>query len=1201
MANSPHERAANRSNIEDSSDYDPFKYSHGLAGVNQPLNYLFVNILVATALVPTTLALCFRIFVSVRNDRRRLSAVASCRGQDFWKSNRHSNWGSFKRHFLYAPVKSSSSIETLSFIPSVSRPLRPHLAVILVYFFSNLAYCFAIPRQPCVQMVAEFRGRSGALAAFNLILTVLFALRNNLLIQLLHVSYDTFNLFHRWAARIVVLESAAHVSAFLYNTYQVTHEDKSGWRAVSWILAQSVSFKCGLTSFVAFLLLMLHSIGPFRRSFYETFLTLHRVGVAIAISGIYFHLARHALPQLPWIYLVIFLLVLEHAARLYRIVRHNLSWKQKTWSHVRLEALPGEATRVTFSLPHSWNANPGSHIQIYLPRIALLGSHPFSVAWSQSSGYANSLSEKLPTTIDDLETERGPSTVTCIIRSRQGMTRSLHQLASKADNVQLRIWGAIEGPYGGNHYFDSYGTVVLFAGGVGITHQLSFVRHLLVAHNQNTAATQKIVLVWCMADLDALGTLDTPLEYPAALLKRRVQRPGYLYAVVDKAHITTDPGKALINSLDAFTKSNIEAHLAQNRDSAVVNGLITAYEDEEVALNRAKRGKVAKLTLSTDDLVAAWQITNKGTQVPIWFVSGDSKNAGAREQRNLWICLEEARVALNIDERLGEKGTWLACGPGIKRIITRSLKRQEGQSLRDDQVDALERVFDDEEKEEADRQARQERRRLVRDTEHIKDTEKLGRKDSSRSLQPPKIPTRKSSLKSLALKAKTQPSDARAPKLRVTTRDATISLTNADQHRATSLMKYTLLMAHGKRLEAEETWLLETTPSGRSIGRRESMRTIGDGSRTEDDTESRCNQGSEAGAENLLTPQETWRASSRQPSVDDHGHESERQSRREGFQQPSWQYDVPSDNDSHSGQEQRVRNRRSAAPSPSQSLLGYRSPEVDLETEPEPTLQVRRSRRDLLIELQSDEDALLREYARVSLLDSAAFKDQRDNRKEDVSHETDHEAYRRDIDQAGYQSARSASGAPTPLFRPPPSTEPEHRTDEESQPPVPSLLYSSLSLSSLSTFASHTPAENTTHATSFVGQQRVVHIPENRSLKPAPANPDDEEEKLQPRSEPDTLRSKKIVEREQYRAAISKPYVGQDQQQQQQQQQQSKDNVSRSESLFAKSKGLREKGKEISGRLAELRERQKPAVVKKKNGKWDAGDALGHLGSNSER
>lgn len=666
--------------------------------------------------------------------------------------------------------------------------------------------------------------------------------------------------------------------------------------------------------------------------------------------------------------------------------------------------------------------------------------------------------------------------------------------------------------------------------------------------------------------------------------------------MVDKAHIASDPGKALIGSLDAFTKSNIEAHLAQKSDSAVVKGLITAYEDEETALHHAKGGKVAKLTLSTDGLVAGWQITNKGTKVPIWFVSEESKNAGTREQRNLWICLEEARVVLDINERLGEKGTWLACGPGLKQVVTGSLRPQEGRKTREEQAEPVHRVFDDEEKEEADRQARQEPRRLARDTEHIKNTEKLGRKDSSRPLQPPKIPTRKSSLKSLLLKAKTPSSDAQAPKLRVTTRDATISLTNADQHRAASLMKYALLMAHGKRIEAEETWLLETTPSGRSKSRRESIRTIGDGNKTEDDTESRRDQGSE-GAKNLLTPQDTSRASSRQSSV--HA------------------YDVPSDNDSYSSQDRHVRSRRSAAPSPSQSLLGCRRQEADLETEPEPVLPVRRSRRDLLIELQSDEDALLREYARVSLLDSAAFKDQRDNRRE-VSHEIDHEAYNRDVDQAdspfnpphaidlGYQSTRSASGTPTASFRPPPSTEAEHRTEEESKSPVPSSLYSSLSLSSLSTLASHTPVENIAHTTpSFVGQQHAVHTPEYRSLKPTPTTPYDEEENAQSDSEPSILRSK-IAEREQYRAAISKSYVGQDlqqqqQQQPQQQQQHSKDNVSRSELLFAKSKGLREKGKEISGRLAELRERQKPAGVKKRDSKWDVGDIWGHLGSNSER
>ena len=56
----------------------------------------------------------------------------------------------------------------------------------------------------------------------------------------------------------------------------------------------------------------------------------------------------------------------------------------------------------------------------------------------------------------------------------------------------------------------------LFAGGVGITHQLSFVRHLLNAHNSNIVATQKISLVWCIANLDALEWVRSWLDEIAA-------------------------------------------------------------------------------------------------------------------------------------------------------------------------------------------------------------------------------------------------------------------------------------------------------------------------------------------------------------------------------------------------------------------------------------------------------------------------------------------------------------------------------------------------------------------------------------------------------------------------------------------------------------------------------------------------------------
>jgi predicted ferric reductase len=513
---------------ETSLSHDPFMFSHGLSGVNQTSNYLFVNILVATALVPAMLAFCFRIFISVRNDRRRISAIASCRRHDFWKRDRYTCWGPLKRYFLYAPVTSSRQQHQTKDPRCTNRTTNltiPQITVIVVYVLSNLAYCLAIPVRPRVQMVAELRGRCGALAAFNLIFTVLFALRNNPLIRILRISYDTFNLFHRWTARLVVFESIAHVSAFLYNTYQVTYSGQSGWHSISWLLGRSISYQSGLVAFVAFGLLMIHSIRPLRHAFYETFLTLHRIGIAVSISGVYFHLAKHALPQLPWIYLVITLLVLELLIRTLRLVFYNLSWRQRSWTRVNLAVLPGEATRVTFELPRSWNANPGSHVQIYIPRVAPFASHPFSVAWSQPSDQFEVCKEKLPSTIDDLKLEQGPSTVSCIIRSRRGFTKSLYNLASKSEGDQAQLWGAIEGPYGGFHTLDTHGTVLLFAAGVGITHQLSFVRHLLSGHNTDTAATRKVLLVWCIANIEALEWVQPWLEEIEAMQNfRRVVR-----------------------------------------------------------------------------------------------------------------------------------------------------------------------------------------------------------------------------------------------------------------------------------------------------------------------------------------------------------------------------------------------------------------------------------------------------------------------------------------------------------------------------------------------------------------------------------------------------------------------------------------------------------------------------------------------------
>lgn len=497
-------------NIDDveanGSPDDPFKFSHGLTGVDQPSNYLFVNILIATAFGIVFFIVCFRIIGIIQKDRRQVAAITTPQTQEFWATNRFRWWAWIKRYFVYSPIWSrrhNREIRLSSAVSIGTLPTRLQLIIILVYFASNIAYCFAIPVQLHAQRVAEFRGRCGALAVFNMILTILFALRNNPFIWILHISYDTFNLFHRWVARIVFLEALAHVFAWMYNTYRVEYDSMTGWESINWVLGQSLSFRWGLAAFTAFSFLMIHSFGPLRHAFYETFLSLHRLSIIVAISGVYFHMAKHALPQLPWGYLFISILALELVVRTVRLVYYNSSWKQRSWTTVSVEALPGEASRVTFQLPQTWSANPGSHVHIYLPRIALWSSHPFSVAWSTHSNIPKLNSdEKLPLSIEDLEYKPGPSTISCIIRARTGMTRTLYNRALKSGSGKLCLRGAVEGPYGGYHSLESYGTAILFAAGVGITHQLSYIRHLLAAHNANASATRKILLVWSIQNIE---------------------------------------------------------------------------------------------------------------------------------------------------------------------------------------------------------------------------------------------------------------------------------------------------------------------------------------------------------------------------------------------------------------------------------------------------------------------------------------------------------------------------------------------------------------------------------------------------------------------------------------------------------------------------------------------------------------------------
>jgi NAD(P)H-flavin reductase len=88
------------------------------------------------------------------------------------------------------------------------------------------------------------------------------------------------------------------------------------------------------------------------------------------------------------------------------------------------------------------------------------------------------------------------TTISLITRKRMGFTASLFKKASKAPGGKTTVTAFVEGPRGALHTLHSYGTVVLFAGGVGITHQVPYVRDLVAGYANGTVAARRVVLIW---------------------------------------------------------------------------------------------------------------------------------------------------------------------------------------------------------------------------------------------------------------------------------------------------------------------------------------------------------------------------------------------------------------------------------------------------------------------------------------------------------------------------------------------------------------------------------------------------------------------------------------------------------------------------------------------------------------------------------
>ena len=487
-------------------------YTHGLTGVNLQLDDSLTYILWLSIGILFLVVLGVR-FGQMANAQLRhlLNLNASSRQQSYWSEDRTSIWPGLKKKILYAPLwkkRHNREIQLSRAMNVGTLPSRLHTVLLLTYLLSNIIYCLILDYgQPKAESIAELRGRTGHLALVNMVPLIVLASRNSPFITLLRVSFDTYNLFHRWIGRVVAAQAFVHTLAWAWNVH-----DAAGMKGIGEHLHENPFLAYGLLGTSAMTMIMLQAPSIIRHAFYESFLHIHQLLAIVTIIGVKAHCRMGVLPGESYIDWVIALWVLERAARLFRIIFRNISMRR--FSKFTVEALPGkdvEACRVTIEPVRPWNYRPGTHTYIYLPSISFWMNHPFSIAWSdeRETSYLTPEIEKLGKEFDvesavyDLPT-RNPTKFSLIIAKRTGMTATLFDKARASPNGVLRTYGLVEGPYGGIDRLHSYGTVILFAGGVGITHQIGHVRDLLQGQLAGTVATQKVVLCWTVKNTETL-------------------------------------------------------------------------------------------------------------------------------------------------------------------------------------------------------------------------------------------------------------------------------------------------------------------------------------------------------------------------------------------------------------------------------------------------------------------------------------------------------------------------------------------------------------------------------------------------------------------------------------------------------------------------------------------------------------------------
>ena len=244
--------------------------------------------------------------------------------------------------------------------------------------------------------------------------------------------------------------------------------------------------------------IVVFSIPWVRHRFYETFYWLHWALGAVYLGLCFWHFGQELDSwTYLWATLGIWLIsILGRSFHMNHAFKLTSAWPSSF--PTQLSVLAGDIVRIDVYVPTSVTWAPGQHFYLRLPSLSPFDNHPFTIA-----NIPNSLSKNKNGLVQK---------ATFLARPHNGFTRKLASYAQANVDTNEATW--LEGPYGGitRDISRRCDTLILIAGGSGITACLSWLLHCIQTVAAGTGALHRVKLVWIVRAREHTQWITEELE-----------------------------------------------------------------------------------------------------------------------------------------------------------------------------------------------------------------------------------------------------------------------------------------------------------------------------------------------------------------------------------------------------------------------------------------------------------------------------------------------------------------------------------------------------------------------------------------------------------------------------------------------------------------------------------------------------------------